>query len=143
MGVALGNCKNMIALGYFGFQRLRSKVAELLDEEFGNRYKDIPDVQRQAYQSDNSEKVWEAYNNQLNEIIDRKHLNDNVLDFLFQADCNGKLSYKACRSLYSIIKDYDDDVIYGYSGQKNPVKFADFKAIVEDCCKHRRQLIWY
>ena len=143
MGIALGNCKNMIALGHFGFQRLRSKVAELLDEEFGNRYKDIPDIQRQAYQSDSSEKVWEVYNNQLNEIIDRNHLDDNVLEFLFQPDCNGKLSYKVCRSLYNVIKDYDDDIIYGYSGQKNPAKFADFKAIVEDCYKHRRQLIWY
>lgn len=143
MGVALGNCKSTIDLGYYGFFRLRNKVAELLDKEFGNLYKDIPDIQRQAYISDNSEKVWDAYNNKLNEIIDRKHLNDDVLDFLFQPDCNGKLSYKGCRSLYSIIKDYDDNVVYGYPGQKNPAKFADFKAIVEDCYKHRRQLTWY
>ena len=30
------------------------------------------------------------------------------------------------------IKDYDDDILYGYAGRKDCAKFADFKKIVKD-----------
>lgn len=35
MGVTIRNCKYSTEMGYFGFAKLRSKVATLLDPEFG------------------------------------------------------------------------------------------------------------
>lgn len=31
-----------------------------------------------------------------------------------------------CRSIYEVIKDYDDDISYGYSAEKDCAKSADF-----------------
>ena len=48
-----------------------------------------------------------------------------------------------CRSLYEIIKDYDDNVLYGYSGKKDCAKFADFKAIVKNGIDSGDGFIWF
>ena len=68
---------------------------------------------------------------------------DVVLDFLFASDAGGKVSAKGCKRLYKIIKDYDDDILYGYIGRKDCAMFKDFKDIVKECAERRIILSWY
>lgn len=130
MGVTIGNCKKEISMGYLGFFRLRSKIADLLDEEFGAEYRKLIDPRAKID------------NEKMNRIINEKMLDEDVIDFLYQYDCGGKMTPGQCRSLYEIIKDYDDDYLYGYERQVVKPTFSNFKNIVYDCYKNRRTLYW-
>ena len=67
----------------------------------------------------------------------------NILDFLYESDCDGIMDVPHCRSIYEVIKNYDDDILYGYAGRKDCAKFADFKAIVKDGIDSGDGFTWF
>lgn len=141
MGVTIDSKNYSIDLGYFGFNRLRLKVAQLVDEEIGVHYKKL--AQTQNYFDEEREKFFEKYNRDLNIILENKDISENILDFLYESDCNGTICAKGCEDLYEVIKDYDDDILYGYVGHADCAKFEDFKRIVKDCIENNYNLIWF
>ena len=44
--------------------------------------------------------------------------------------------------IYEIIKNYDDDVFYGYRVQDDYAKFVYFKKIVKDCIDNKCDMTW-
>lgn len=66
--------------------------------------------------------------------LDKKYKGrmSDILDFLYESDCSAEMDADHCRSIYEVIKNYDDDILYGYAGRKDCAKFADFKKIVKD-----------
>jgi hypothetical protein len=88
-------------------------------------------------------KFYKEYDERLNQIDKELNVSPYILDFLYASDCEGKLSAKHCRRIYNVIKDYDDDVLYGYCGRPDCAKFKDFKAIVKDCVDHNIQMRWW
>ena len=106
MGVNLYNKEYSMDMGYGSFLQLRNKIAELFNEEFAENYRKLPHCSTNSEYDENCEKA--------NEIIEKYNLDDDIIDFLYQSDCNGRVTYEACKKLYNIIKDYDDDYMYGY-----------------------------
>ena len=45
--------------------------------------------------------------------------------------------------IYEVIKNYDDDILYGYADRKDCAKFADFKAIVKDGIDSGDGFTWF
>lgn len=37
----------------------------------------------------------------------------DILDFLYASDCNATMDVQHCKSIYEVIKDYDDNICYG------------------------------
>lgn len=69
------------------------------------------------------------YNERINKILvnDRfKDEDEDILDFLFASDCEGKCGYKTAKKIYTIIKDYEY-----------------LKDFLKECCQKRRTIIWY
>lgn len=129
-----------IDMGYGGFNNLRSKVAELTGEEIGNHYKKL-DKGMFLY-GEEREKFFEEYNKKISELADEFEIPHGILNFLYASDCDGKISSSKCKHIYKAIKDYDDNILYGYSGRADCAKFKDFKEIVKDCIDNKCSMKW-
>ena len=129
MGVTIKSSQHSIDLGGGGFKRLRTKIAELAAPDIFERYKKLDEYLR----SPNRKAFFEDYDAKTAEL-DEKYEGkmSDILDFLYESDCDAKMDADHCRSIYEVIKDYDDDILYGYAGRKDCAKFADFKKIVKD-----------
>ena len=127
MGVTIESKNHYIDLGYGGFMCLRTKVAELAAPDIFKHYKKSMDGMR-LYDENERKAFYESYNAKIEEL-DKKYNGkmSDVLDFLYESDCSAEMDVSHCRSIYEVIKDYDDDILYGYTGRKDCAKFADFK----------------
>jgi hypothetical protein len=144
MGITI-SCKrtgSSIDMGYGGFCRLREKIAEVYGEEFERHYKLTSDVGVMLLMGDERKRYFDEYNRKTSEMIAAKKLNAKLANFCYQSDCGGSVRYGACKVIYAAIKDYDDDVLYGYAGLPDCAKFSDFKAIVKECCDTKSDLVW-
>ena len=142
MGVTI-KCKKTgreMDMGYFGFFKLRAKVAELVGSEVGEHYKKLDDILNIPYPE--RENVLKLYDDETERLVKNKVLSIKIADFLYQSDCDGKIRYGACKEILKVIGDYDDSIIYGYAGRKNPAKFKDFKEILQDCVDNKCFMIW-
>lgn len=145
MGVTI-YCKKTgeeISLGYGGFDRLRCKVAELIGGEFAKHYLLLnqPEI---MFMMDAKEKAcfYDKYNKNTAEIVKKEKVPVRIANFLYQSDCNGKIGHGTCKQILKIIGDYDDDIIYGYRGRSDGVKFADFVSILKSCVENKSDMVW-
>lgn len=140
MGVTIGNNRKKIDLSYSGFNRLRAKVAHIANEELGNFYDELS--KSLTLFGKEREDFIKEYDRRLEKADEEFQVSEELLDFLYESDCEGKATPKQCRQIYKIIKDYNDNIIYGYAGRKDGATFEDFKNIVQDCAKRNVQLRW-
>lgn len=143
MGVTISNHKHSIDMGGFGYIRLREAVSRLFNcEEFTKAYAELPQAYNECYKRGFStmEEYYEDYDKRVNNICEANSLDVDVVNWLYSPDCGYSASPKICRHLWKLIKDYDDDEIYGYAAHKNAARFKDFKQIVEECAKERRTM---
>lgn len=97
MGVTI-KCKKTgreMDVGYFGFFKLRTKVAELVGSEVGEHYKKLDDIL--DIPSPEKEHALESYNDETERLVESKELPIKIADFLYQSDCDGKIRYGACK----------------------------------------------
>lgn len=137
MGVTIGNKEKSIDMGYGGFYNLRKTIAGLLSEEFRNLYEE--------WTSMNGSINDEEGNRLLDNLYKRGILTDDddiIIDFLFASDCGGKLSAKGCKRLWKLIKDYDDNIVYGYIGRPDRAMFKDFKEIIKTSAENKWVVKW-
>ena len=143
MGITISNHKKSIDMGYGGFLNLRATISTLVPcQEFVDIYRELnegyyTEWQKRGFKT--REEYFDDYDKRVEEICVRNKLDEEVVNFLYRSDCDTKsLSPKACRHLWWLIKDYDDNVLYGYCGRPDCAKFKDFKEIVRTCAKDRR-----
>lgn len=65
---------------------------------------------------------------------------DVLLEFVYQSDCEGKLTPKQARAIYEIIKDKTLDRSYGYVRYTR--SFDDIKDIFKDSFTKRVNIKW-
>lgn len=122
-------------MGYGGFFNLRKNIALALDEEFGENYALLGN----CYTVDDYNKNDMAANS----ILERKHLDEDVVDFLYASDTEGKISYKVCGKIYNLIKDID----FGDKGFRYAIyrrnDYEEFKKFLKDCYSKRKNMVWY
>lgn len=136
MGITIGCKKSGTSydLGCGSFLNLRTKIAELCSKEFGEHYEKLSYL--------HSDKEFEEFDKKTMELIDKKAVSIKVVDFCLQPDCKGKIRYGACKEIYKHIKDYDDNICYGYAGRPDCMMFKDFIALVKECYEKKADLIW-
>ena len=137
MGLTLRNnvkdCDIELDGGYSILRTIRIEVAKQYDEEFGNYYQLFYD----GYDR-------KKYINKLNNLLkdDRFKDEDNdLMEFLFASDCEGKIGYKTCKKVYDLIKNSDNDCCLRYViYSKND--WNDLRELLLSCYKHRANLYW-
>ncbi len=125
--------------GYFGFKRLRDKIAELYGGAWWEHYQGIDQA---PLLGEARKRYFEAFDRRTAALVRTKRVSVKIVDFCLQPDAGGKIHYGACKELLKVIGDYDDDILYGYAGRKDCARFRDFKAILQDCADRKSDLIW-
>lgn len=140
MGITISNHKKSIDMGYGGYLNLRLTISKLVHPDFAAIYGEIGEFRMWARKGFKSEQeYWDDYEARALKVCEDNKLDEEVVNFLYRSDCAYEsVSVKTCRHLWKIIKDYDDDVLYGYCGRPDCAKFADFKEIVRTCAQDRR-----
>jgi len=144
MGVTI-SCKKTghgIDMGGGGFMRLRMKVADLVGGPFVCHYHILESPQVMWLSGKDLEAFFNEYDTKTEEFIANGCVNIQVADFLYQSDCEGCIRYSACKTLLKVIGDYDDNILYGYSGRPDCAKFADFKRLLQECVENKCDLVW-
>lgn len=123
--------KDIAEIGYGAFRNFRIIVAEVFDQELAKLYEQISTSQN------------EIINKSINELIDKKQYmqNDNkyVIDFLFQPDCDGKISPEACKKIYELIKNEKRNIKFGYIHE---ITFEELKKEFLNCYNKQFELKW-
>ncbi len=140
MGLTIGNCHHSVDMGSGGFNRLRTKVAYLHSEELGKFYEELE--KGFTLYGNSRKQFFEDYNKRLQFIDEELNVSHYILDFLYTSDIEGKMSVKHCRRIYNVIKDYDDNIAYGYTGRPDCAMFKDFKNIIKECRDKQIVLYW-
>ena len=140
MGVTLNSKNYECDFGYNGFNRLRTTIAELVGSDLGEHYKKLDEPMLM----DDEERAmfYHKYDLETQKLTKKYPKASAVFSFLYQSDCEGKLACKDCKQLYDLIKDYDNDSLYGYCGRPDCAKFRDFKQIVKDCVETKTSMEW-
>lgn len=147
-----------------GLWCLRVKIADLAG--VGEHYRQMEKIFRQcSIQAENQTKgieddhdqilrsirirkeaerrAFEEYEQKTKQMIQDKILNEKVAQFLWANHYSGvSLPCEVAKEILAVVKDYDDDTIYGYSDSPKPTRFKDFKSILQDCVDTRSPLIW-
>lgn len=139
MGVIIKdeNDEKSIIMGFHGFYELRTTVARIVNEKLGNLYHDwmLPYT-----------KISDKEGNAILQAIENEGgFTENeypIFDFLFAPDVGGRISSEVCQCIYEHIKNYDDDIAYGYYGRPDCAKFADFKEIIRLGAVNNCAVIW-
>lgn len=145
MGVTLSGPHKSIDMGGGGYANLRITIAKQLNcPEFSELYEDLLSCGhiRYAEKGFNSmSEYFDDHDKKILAICEKHKLDEEVVNYLYASDCGGySLSVKTCRHIWNIIKDYDDNIIYGYAGRPDRAMFKDFKEIVQSCINERRVL---
>lgn len=142
MGVTI-ECKKTgrdIDLGYFGFMRLRNKVAELVGEPFYSHYKKLLNAHA-LMRADEEKNFIREWDTEMGLLLVGYDIPVKVVNFLLESDCDGKIRYGACKEILKVIGDYDDNICYGYAGRSDCAMFRDFKAILQDCVDNKCDMV--
>lgn len=122
-------------MGYGGFGRFRNAVAEKVNVEFHNHYLSLSDANVMLLSGQERKDYFEKYDVITNEFINKDLVTVEVANFLYQSDCDGKIDRKQAKQIYELIKECDDDLIFGYSGRVDCTKMSDLKRIFSDGTK--------
>lgn len=139
MGVCLTSRKSNYSfdMGYFGFHALRVNIAKAFDEELGEAYSDTCMAMLHP----------KEYNERINHILADERFKDediDIVNFLFDSDCNGKCGYKTCGKIYNLIKDIDfGNKIFTYAARSDGKDYQYLKEFLKECYQKRRVMIWY
>lgn len=142
MGLTIESKNCSIDMGAFGFDRLRTKVAELAGKDIGELY--VKGKEGLKLWDEERTKFFEEYDKKVNEL-DKNYNYEmhNVLYFLYAPDIKAEMPVDVCKKLYEVIKDYDDNVVYGYFGRPDCAMFKDFKELVKDCIDNNCSMEWW
>lgn len=141
MGVTIESKNFSADMGYIGFNRFRKKVAELSHKEFGKHYEDL-NLSMLIFEEKEKEKFFEKYNKETHELVDNNIISAEIANFCYQDDCKGSITQEQAKKIYEKIKDYNDNICYGYAGRSDCAMFSDLKNIFKDCTDNGGTVDW-
>lgn len=140
MGITIKSNNFTVDVGYMAFNKFRIKVAELTNLKFGAHCKSLfestylPDREKRGF--------FIKYNKETKRMIEESIVSVGIANFCHQADYKGYIDQKQAKEIYEKIKDYDDDILYGYVGRPNCARFSDYKNIFKDCTENGGIIQW-
>lgn len=140
MGVTIESKNFSADMGYGGFGRFRSKVAALSNPGFGKHYAKLDSTM--FLLGKERESFFKEYDAKTMDLVDKNIISGEIANFCYQSDCGGSIDQDQAKQIYDKIKDYNDDVCYGYSGRSDCAMFLDLKNIFKDCAENGGKIEW-
>lgn len=141
MGVTIESKNFSADMGYGGFNNFRTRVAELSSKEFGEHYKDLS-LSEFIFDGKERKDYFEKYNAKTSELVENNIISAGIANFCYQSDCKGSIDQEQAKQIYEKIKDYDDNICYGYAGRSDCAMFSDLKNIFKDCVENGNTVDW-
>lgn len=135
MGVTIESKRYSCDMGYGGFGRFRDLIAKKVSDKFYNHYSKLSEPKVMFSTGNERKTFFEKYDAITYKLIEAKEVTEGVANFLYQSDCRGEIDRKQAKEIYKLIKDYDDNVIFGYIGRSDCAKMEDMKKIFSDKTK--------
>lgn len=129
MGVSISSKDFSCDLGYGGFNNFRNKVASMVGKEFGEHYAELTSAIVICLCGEERKKYFDEYDAKTEELIKNKKIELDVAIFLYMSDRDGEITKEQAKKIYELIKDCDDNIVYGYIGRKDCATMKDFKQI--------------
>jgi len=129
-------------MGYGGFGNFREKVAELYNKAFSEHYNKLGTSEMMCFDETERRKMFEEYDRETEKLIKKYDLNIAIIDFLMQPDGDGQITPETCKMIYDVIKDYDDDICYGYAGRPDCTMFKHLKLLFLECYENNSEMVW-
>lgn len=117
---------------YGSFKRMRQEIAYILDPNYGELYQTLGD------------KIWYSHDamedivRKLDLIESSKHLDSDIVSFLWIPDTDGSYDSKGCGKLYDLIKDVPLEDNYGW-----PIEWVKFKMFLKECYNTGNEMRWH
>lgn len=140
MGITIQSKNFSADMGYGGFGNFRKKVAQLTNVKFGEHYKKLDDAM--FLWDKERDEYFKKYDETTNQLVKENVVSIEIANFCYQSDCEGEIDQEQAKQIYEKIKDYDDDICYGYSGRKDCAMFSDLKNIFKDCAENGDTVDW-
>ena len=125
-------------MGYGGFNRWRSKIAELYGGPWWEHYKTINDA---PWLGKAREDFFKTFDQKTERLVQERKVDIKIVDFCLQTDCGGSINYGACKNILKAIGDYTDNLAYGYAAYADH-DWDKLKAILQDCVETKSKLVW-
>lgn len=135
MGITINSKRYSCDMGCGGFMRFRNTVAEKVNIEFYNHYIKMDDPKVMFLSGEARKDYFEKYDDDTDKLVERNIVTVEVANFLYQCDCGGEIDRRQAKQIYKLIKDCDDDIVFGYIGRNDCAKMADMKKIFSDGTK--------
>ncbi len=141
MGVDIGTKRISVSMGYGSFLTFRTEVAKAFSDEFGQKYRKYIDDSLRAYTCFlNSDTELARLDKEFNSYLKTVDIDDDVVDFLFQPDSEGKITYKTARKVRDLCRKSKCKNKFGYvSDQRSMTEMAE---IFDAAVKHRCNVRW-
>jgi len=140
MGITISTSKRSFDIGYGGFMRFRQDLAKQVGYHFGRHYLDL---EKAPGWNPERVKFFEKYDKKTKHLIENKMCSEEIANFCYQSDCEGTIDKKQAKMIYDLIKDCDDNIIYGYTGRNDCTTMEDMKLLFKDCYSHSKQVVWW
>jgi len=135
MGITISSKRYSCDMGCGGFGRFRNVVAEKTNDKFYKHYMRLSDSDVIFLNGEERIKFFEKYDADTIKHIEENEVSEEIADFLFKSDCQGKIDRKQSKQIYELIKECDDNLVFGYIGRRDCSKMADMKKIFSDKTK--------
>ena len=135
MGITISSKRYGCDMGYGGFGRFRNIVAEKVNEKVYSHYSCLSETETMFLSGNKSDEFFDKYNAKTEDLIKQGELTEEIANFLYQPDCEGKVNRNQAKEIYELIKDCDDNIVFGYIGRADCAKMSDLKKIFSDKTK--------
>lgn len=129
MGITINSKRHSCDMGYGGFGRFRNTVAEGVGQEFHKHYLLLSDPEVMFLFGDERVEYFKKYDATTNEFVGQGTVTAEVANFLYQSDCDGKVNRQQAKQIYELIKECNDNIVFGYFGRADCATMADLKRI--------------
>lgn len=134
MGITISSENYECDMGYNGFRRFRCKVASLINAEVKDHYNNLEKAMFLFGEGERT-KFFKEYDAKTDKLVEYKKLSNNLANFLYQSDCEGEIDNNQAKEIYELIKDCDDNEIYGYTGRGDCATMLNLKDIFNNGTK--------
>lgn len=135
MGITISSKRYSCDMGYGGFGRFRNKVSEKVSVKFHEHYTSMDTPEVMFLTGDKRAEFFKKYDATTKELIEQGEISIEVANFLYQPDCDGSIDRKQAKQIYALIKECDDNILFGYVGRNDCAKMSDLKRIFSDGTK--------
>ena len=140
MGVTIESKNFSADMGYGGFNNIRKKIANLSNLEFGKHYAELD--KGMFLFGNNRDIFFKEYDAETRELVNSDIISEGIANFCYQSDCEGSIDQDQAKQIYEKIKDYNDNICYGYLGRSDCAMFSDLKNIFKDCAENGDNVEW-